>query len=445
MSSEYIPPFLEEIRSFYRSRQSNQILLTGNIWDIYPHPADRETYVNLLELITAFLGDKMLIVTFDVTKGIKFHNEDEGSTFESFYARFGTARTTAQERRRWFIQRLQESMVYPILALNMLREFCKVVRIYRLHKNSDFALLKRKPLCIVIRYAETVLPSGPLDRLSENDRQKVTLIRDWFSERDFTESSDLVILISDTNADVNQKIKDQPHLYTVTIPYPDQDERKRYIRKLYHIHKNDIAMKESQKSLANLTAGLRLTGIEDIFLDAAHRKDEIDRTAVIVKVNQVLTKQVGAYLEIFKPIHTLNDVLGNTELKRKLKALKKRLKSLDPLVVPSGILVSGPNGVGKTYIFTALAGESGRIPVILKNLRSKWFGETDAIFEKINNVLRALGNVLIMVDEADTAFGGRGDQAHETEQRLFGSVLRMMSDPQNRGKIVWVLLTARPD
>lgn len=445
MSTNYSIDFLEQIRAYYRSRQGNQVLLTGNIWDVYRSPDDADQYLNLMELLTGFLRDKMVLIVFDITKGVQFINDQELVLFQDFYARFGTSRNTEQERKRWLIQQIRESMVYPILALSLLREFSKVIRTYRFHQNNDFDVFKHKPFCFIIRYTETLLPPGPLDRLSENDRQKVTLIRDWFSDREFTESSDLVVLVSDTLAEINQKIKDLPHLLSVSIPYPDLDERKRYIRKLYHDYRDDITLKESQKSLAHLTAGLRLRGIEDVFLDAAHRKEYVDRDSVISKVNQVLTKQIGDFIEILKPAHTMKDVLGNQLLKQKLTALKKRLKSFDPQIVPSGILVSGPNGVGKTFIFVALAAESGRIPVMLKNLRSKWFGETDAIFEKINHVLRALGNVLIIVDEADTAFGGRGEQSHETEQRLFGNVLKMMSETKNRGKIVWILLTARPD
>ncbi|MBN2382665.1 ATP-binding protein [bacterium] len=445
MSARPTPAFLETIRAYYRSRQGNQILLTGNIWDIYQHPDDADRYINLIELLTGFLRDKMIVIIFDITKGIQFHQESEFEQFLDFYSRFGTARSTDQERRRWLVQQMRESMVYPLLGLSLLREFSKVVRTYRFHENNDFALFKNKPFCFIIRYAETVLPPIPLDKLSETDRQKVTLVRDWFSDRDFTESSDLCLLISDTNAEINQKIKDLPHLMSETVPYPDLEERKRYIRLLSRDYKEDVRMKETQTALAQMTAGLRLQGIEDVFLEAAHLRNQIDREAVINKVNQVLTRQIGDHIEILKPGHTLKDVLGNKLLKEKLKHLKARLKSFDPLIVPSGILVSGPNGVGKTFIFVALAAESGRIPVILKNLRSKWFGETDAIFEKINHVLRALGNVLIMVDEADTAFGGRGEQSHETEQRLFGNVLKMMSDTDNHGKIVWILLTARPD
>ena len=55
----------------------------------------------------------------------------------------------------------------------------------------------------------------------------------------------------------------------------------------------------------------------------------------------------------------------------------------------------------------------------------------------------ALVKVLIFVDEADTQFGGVGQDAHSTERRLTGKIQAMMSDPQLRGNITWLLMTAR--
>ena len=51
--------------------------------------------------------------------------------------------------------------------------------------------------------------------------------------------------------------------------------------------------------------------------------------------------------------------------------------------------------------------------------------------------------MLIFVDEADTQFGGVGADAHETERRLTGKIQAMMSDPALRGRVVWLLITAR--
>jgi SpoVK/Ycf46/Vps4 family AAA+-type ATPase len=50
---------------------------------------------------------------------------------------------------------------------------------------------------------------------------------------------------------------------------------------------------------------------------------------------------------------------------------------------------------------------------------------------------------VIFVDEADTQFGGVGEETHETERRLTGKIQQMMSDPALRGKVTWLLMTAR--
>ena len=65
------------------------------------------------------------------------------------------------------------------------------------------------------------------------------------------------------------------------------------------------------------------------------------------------------------------------------------------------------------------------------------------MFERLKRVLDALAKVLIFVDEADTQFGGVGAETHSTERRLTGKIQAMMSDPKSRGRVIWLLMTAR--
>ena len=76
-------------------------------------------------------------------------------------------------------------------------------------------------------------------------------------------------------------------------------------------------------------------------------------------------------------------------------------------------------------------------------LRQAQHFETDVIFERLRRVLMALPRVLICIDEADTQLGGVGADTHATERRLTGKIQSMMSDPLLRGKVVWLLVTAR--
>ncbi|MEX0648222.1 MAG: AAA family ATPase, partial [Balneolaceae bacterium] len=84
--------------------------------------------------------------------------------------------------------------------------------------------------------------------------------------------------------------------------------------------------------------------------------------------------------------------------------------------------------------------------VKLKNFRSQWQGVTEGNLEKILSLLKAMAPVAVMIDEADAYLGNRnasGDSG--VSSRVFSQIATFMSDTQNRGKIIWFLMTARPD
>ncbi|RXL93191.1 AAA family ATPase, partial [Citrobacter sp. AAK_AS5] len=80
------------------------------------------------------------------------------------------------------------------------------------------------------------------------------------------------------------------------------------------------------------------------------------------------------------------------------------------------------------------------------NFRSKYVGETEANLERVLGVLRGMGPVMVIIDEADAMLGQReqgGDSG--VGSRVFGMIANAMGDTDYRGKILWMLLTARPD
>jgi SpoVK/Ycf46/Vps4 family AAA+-type ATPase len=83
---------------------------------------------------------------------------------------------------------------------------------------------------------------------------------------------------------------------------------------------------------------------------------------------------------------------------------------------------------------------------MLKNFRSKYVGETEGNLERVLAVLRAMGPVMVVIDEADAALGDRDTEGDSgTSSRVFGMIATQMGDTRYRGRIVWMLLTARPD
>ena len=85
--------------------------------------------------------------------------------------------------------------------------------------------------------------------------------------------------------------------------------------------------------------------------------------------------------------------------------------------------------------------------VKIKNFRDKWVGSTEGNLEKIFRLLHGLDRCYVFIDEADQALGRRDPGGNDSGLggRVYGMFAAEMSNPANRGKIVWVLASSRPD
>jgi SpoVK/Ycf46/Vps4 family AAA+-type ATPase len=237
-----------------------------------------------------------------------------------------------------------------------------------------------------------------------------------------------------------------PEVLEVEIPAPDETMRLDFIRRFLDRQPGDARPKlwSTPEDLARLTAGLSLHALAQLFKGALHEKRPLAQAEVVAKVEEFIQRQLGEdMVEFKKPSHRLEDCVGFSRLKKFLRdEFMPRLAATGPEALP-GAAVCGPIGGGKTFLFEAVAAELDMVVLVLKNIRSQWFGQTDVLFERLRRVLMALAKVLIFVDEADTQFGGVGPDTHETERRLTGKLQAMMSDPKLRGRVAWLLVTAR--
>ena len=74
-----------------------------------------------------------------------------------------------------------------------------------------------------------------------------------------------------------------------------------------------------------------------------------------------------------------------------------------------GLLFVGPMGTGKTFVAEGLRQRVGSDGDQVQNFRSKWVGATEGNLERILQVVQAIGQVMVIIDEADRAFGNQGE------------------------------------
>src|SRR6266849_6621532 len=145
-----------------------------------------------------------------------------------------------------------------------------------------------------------------------------------------------------------------------------------------------------------------------------------------------------------RPVREVSEV--NAQAMAQMTAGMSRV-SLDRVLTEAmGFLIAGPIGTGKTFLATCFAGEIGIPCVKFLNFRSQWQGVTEGNLEKIFNLLKAMWPVAVIVDEADAFLGNRNAQGDSgTSARVFSQIASFMGNTEYRGKIVWFLLTSRPD
>jgi AAA+ superfamily predicted ATPase len=429
------PEFLDELSQAYGIRQRNIIILTGDVHGEFWSPKGKN-FLALEQTINAELSEKFNLIRMDIATGLSFYNKEAEKEItricESIDGHFTPAGRI--EALHKLIASCRHS---PLSALVLLQGIAEAfVRVRKMEPEI-------KPLCAVFQFAGSLFSAGDYSRLSEIDRQRLISFLTWVSGPQFRESPELIILINSVKSEINSKITGLPHASHVEIDLPNLQERDKFVRHfaLYH---ETVQFEQGQKKFVEDTAGLSLNIIKDLLEVSARSEEPLTRQHVVSEVNSILQAQLGDIIRIKYPSHTSKDIVGYKETGEIFTSIFERCE--DPETAVAAILVSGPNGSGKTFQLEAYASESGRVVVELAGIRGSYFGETDKFFELLRWHIATFGKILILVDEAHTAFGSvHSSQTHQTEQRLSGNIIKMMGDPRYLGKVLWGMMTSRPD
>jgi SpoVK/Ycf46/Vps4 family AAA+-type ATPase len=139
-------------------------------------------------------------------------------------------------------------------------------------------------------------------------------------------------------------------------------------------------------------------------------------------------------------------VSGHEGVKARLRRAAEAILAGRLRGVPMGYLIAGPVGSAKTFLVNCFTGEIGFPCVKFLNFRSQWQGVTEGNLEKILKLLHAMWPVGVIIDEADAFLGDRNQQGDSgTSNRVFAQLATFMGNTEYRGKIVWFLITSRPD
>jgi AAA+ superfamily predicted ATPase len=423
------PPWAAKLAELYFSGTTAAFLLHGNTYDLFRIGGGIDVRYGVLAefLAEQLFGRWSLVLHYDLGRGLRVLAGRDEQRLKDMVTlankRFGDVSSLSRD---------------PAATFALLDRF---VRQNLMASGED-----RLSLAVIMEQASFVFPSGEPGRQSLQSSSQLVTMLNWAMSPHVKRLNMAFVMVDEKLADVSDRLAGNPHVATIEVPLPDEKERNTFIRASTGETPIGTFSDFDAPQLAALTAGISLTDLNVLVQSARESGKRLDTTVFRALKKRLLERQCRGLLEFIEPRWTLDTVVGHDAAKQRLRddAALLRRGALDTL--PMGYLLCGPVGTGKSFLAQCVSGEIGVPCVILKNFRSKYVGETEGNLERVLSVLRAMGPVVVVVDEADAALGSReqsGDSG--TSSRVFAMIAAQMGDTAYRGRIIWMLLTARPD
>lgn len=425
----HFPKWAGKLAELYFSGTTSMFVVHGNTFDMVRAGTERDPrWIGLADFLAEQLfGRWDLVIHYDLARGLRCAAGSNGKRLQEMV-------TTAA---KWIgdLRALPRDPTKALAALDLL-----------IQKNVMADADDRLRAAILIDHAGYVAPSG--DRLGLNEQTHLVTLLNWASSPYIKRLNLAFVLIDPRLSSIAERLASNPHVAALEVPLPDAAERSAFLEAQVKASGRDPASFSdySTAELGKLTAGIGLTDLEVLVRSAIEGNRRLDRAYFRELKKRLIERQAQGMLEFVEPKWGLDTVVGHEAAKQRLLDDAELIKRGELDTVPMGYLFCGPVGTGKSFLATCVAGSIGIPAVVLKNFRSKYVGETEGNLERVLGVLRSMGPVVVIIDEADAMLGDR-DQGGDSGvgARIFGMIASQMGDTAYRGRILWMLLTARPD
>ena len=325
--------FLKHAGRILNAGQARTLLLTGNVYDLFRDESSRQPkYVPLLEFLSGqWALDEYILLTYELNGAIRFVRESDADKVKDAWLRWKVGMDAneidiqrmvdpeqldrrIEKAQVVYDESLRKTLNNPSLALEFLRQACVAARTDIKGERN----LKKK-LLVLVESADLIVPEMEISRLSDAERQRISICHDWFSDPGFLNADDSVVLIAESASLLHHRISRLPQMLNVEAPSPIARERAEFIRwfKSNTSARQQIDHFGTEEELAELTAGLSMHALMQLLKGVRHERRRLEVDEVVAKVEEFIQSQLGAEtVEFKKPSHSLDDVVGFSRLKR---------------------------------------------------------------------------------------------------------------------------------
>ncbi|MBI5092752.1 MAG: AAA family ATPase [Candidatus Hydrogenedentes bacterium] len=449
------PEWAEKLKRSYLAGSASVFILNGNVSDVVGSVSGDQYVTEPLAdfMARSLFGAYDLVLHYDMGRGLRPHPAGDPKRLTRMNSTL--------------IRLLGNDAELPRDPTQSLRVIDRLVSLLLVSEDS-----RASKTAVLFDYADFICPAD--DRAGEH----LATFLNWARSPVIRRVNIIFVLMTESLSRLNPALVQSGHTEEIFLPLPSQAEREEFVRRQFQRDAAEAARLGTMSAgltLGNLDNMMRLLALRNAPAEAGAKAAEPDTStegvvkstgpaappaqtaaraqndstsdAYLTEIKKNLMEaQCPGLIEFVKPNLDLGMVAGHTAAKERLSSDARLVREGKLDAVPMGYLLCGPVGVGKTFLAMCYAGAIGIPCVTIRNFRSKYVGETEANLERILFVLRELGPVAVIIDEADAAVGDRaasGDSG--TSARVFAQLASQMGNTQYRGKVIWFMLTCRPD
>ena len=437
-----LPAWAAELARAWNSGAHSLFILHGNIHDLFPVAVapSAAAYAGLGGFLQRRLfPSRAQVMHYDLGAGLTFATAAMQTAFFEWLKIYDEVEGTD-------FHRIGPPRAFALL-LPVLRRF-----FLRMAEETGDA----RGVTLLVNYPEKLVPEAADVQSSYDERVALVTLLSWAASPELHRGDVGVVLVTETISELHPDLLQNPHVARVRIDLPTLEERAAFLASGWLDRHADAATGGvlaagsdlAGDDLARRMSGLPLLRIEQLLATALRNGQRVTATYVSQGKRRLIEEFCGDLVTFKdpKPGRSLDLVATHVAAKARLRELAKLIREGHHSVVERGVLVPGRVGVGKSFLIDCFASECG-LPVLeLGQFRSKWVGETERQQARILLTIRALGPVIVVVDEADAVFGNRSaDGDSGVSSRVFAAFAAHLGDSSLRGRELWIAMTSRPD